>query len=541
MVGFDLWKGGIYNWWIDADHNSECKDADDAVFYELPVPVISTRKAVGVSVNEQTITVPVYTLRTVENARGSFRTEHGDCVSQPFFITLTKIEASDPIAVREAITRGYARLIDPEMRSEMWVPSGSRKSAVSLLQTEQAEEEEPVAEIRLDSSSQERDNSSIMTSVSAEMEEVNTSPVVNTSVADTSPVASSGLLRSPVIQRNASFNSVSDAASIKSSKSGRLVPRGDLFKVMVADASSSEGTSSFSFGKAKDPNVVPFWRGNASSASSSWSSLESRRKAKKNIMGQIASGFKNMVSSTHSLQSEDEPSPPATPVGPPPVVRPGEGIFCEWSIKKFREFFDSSVAEGKADEVVDPAIAKEVAKRKEGRSISLDDCLDEFSKEETLGEDDLWYCPQCKKHQAATKKLEIYQAPDILVICIKRFGSSRRLSDKLDQFVSFPIEGLDLNDRVEERKIARSLELSGDEAAKYGIEPDSEPLVYDLCEYRHPTQTFFMITDHHSTIIENLSRTSAHPRRRRQPLRRHGWWPLYRFLQEQAQWKVVQL
>jgi ubiquitin C-terminal hydrolase len=49
---------------------------------------------------------------------------------------------------------------------------------------------------------------------------------------------------------------------------------------------------------------------------------------------------------------------------------------------------------------------------------------------------------QCKKHQAATKKLEIYKAPDILVICIKRFGSSRRLSDK----VSPDAEGLSLAD-----------------------------------------------------------------------------------------------
>src|SRR5216683_1568474 len=38
------------------------------------------------------------------------------------------------------------------------------------------------------------------------------------------------------------------------------------------------------------------------------------------------------------------------------------------------------------------------------RGISLQDCLDEFTKEEQLGEDDLWYCPQCKKHQQATKK-----------------------------------------------------------------------------------------------------------------------------------------
>ena len=89
---------------------------------------------------------------------------------------------------------------------------------------------------------------------------------------------------------------------------------------------------------------------------------------------------------------------------------------------------------------------------------------------------------KCKKHQAATKKLEIYQAPDILVICLKRFGSSRRLNDKLDHFVSFPMEGLDLSDRIDERKIAQSLHLSEEEAAKYGFQSADEPLIYDLCE-----------------------------------------------------------
>lgn len=89
---------------------------------------------------------------------------------------------------------------------------------------------------------------------------------------------------------------------------------------------------------------------------------------------------------------------------------------------------------------------------------------------------------QCKKHQAATKKLEIYKAPDILVICIKRFGSSRRLSDKLDNMVNFPIEGLDLEERVGERRIAKSMQLNDEECRQYDIEPSSEPLVYDLCE-----------------------------------------------------------
>ena len=93
---------------------------------------------------------------------------------------------------------------------------------------------------------------------------------------------------------------------------------------------------------------------------------------------------------------------------------------------------------------------------------------------------------KCKKHQAATKKLEIYKVPDILVICIKRFGSSRRLSDKLDNLVNFPIDGLDLEERIGERKVAKSLMLSSEDAMEYGIETGSEPMLYDLCEFPAP-------------------------------------------------------
>lgn len=51
--------------------------------------------------------------------------------------------------------------------------------------------------------------------------------------------------------------------------------------------------------------------------------------------------------------------------------------------------------------------------------------------------------------------------------------------------VNFPIEGLDLEERVSERRIAKSLDLSDEECREYGIEPTDEPLVYDLCKSHH--------------------------------------------------------
>jgi ubiquitin carboxyl-terminal hydrolase 4/11/15 len=85
-------------------------------------------------------------------------------------------------------------------------------------------------------------------------------------------------------------------------------------------------------------------------------------------------------------------------------------------------------------------------RRKNG--ITLDDCLNEFGKEEILSEMDTWYCPRCKEHQRASKKFELWKTPDILVMHLKRFSSSQNRRDKLDVFVDFPIEGLDLTSRV---------------------------------------------------------------------------------------------
>ena len=121
--------------------------------------------------------------------------------------------------------------------------------------------------------------------------------------------------------------------------------------------------------------------------------------------------------------------------------------------------------------------AVKAAAAKSQRGISLQDCLDEFMREEELGEDDPWYCPKCKKHQQATKKFDLWSVPDVLVVHLKRFSSSRALRDKIEAFVDFPIEGLDLTEMVQEGKIAMQLQAQG-------VDIDSgdlgETLLYDL-------------------------------------------------------------
>lgn len=62
----------------------------------------------------------------------------------------------------------------------------------------------------------------------------------------------------------------------------------------------------------------------------------------------------------------------------------------------------------------------------------------------------MWFCTKCKEHVQATKTLEIFKVPKILIISLKRFKSSKSKyqmagsGQKLDTVVDFPLEGLDM-------------------------------------------------------------------------------------------------
>ncbi|WZY80903.1 hypothetical protein YC2023_027287 [Brassica napus] len=58
------------------------------------------------------------------------------------------------------------------------------------------------------------------------------------------------------------------------------------------------------------------------------------------------------------------------------------------------------------------------------------------------------YCPGCKEHRQAIKKLDLWRLPEILVIHLKRFSYSRFMKNKLEAFVDFPIDGLDLSSYI---------------------------------------------------------------------------------------------
>ena len=92
--------------------------------------------------------------------------------------------------------------------------------------------------------------------------------------------------------------------------------------------------------------------------------------------------------------------------------------------------------------------------------ITLKKCFKLFSSEEKLKKDDEWYCPRCKKHVLAKKKMELYYTPKILIICFKRFIKHYTYWERNDENIIFPINNLDMKEFI--------------------VGPDKEHSVYDL-------------------------------------------------------------
>lgn len=91
-------------------------------------------------------------------------------------------------------------------------------------------------------------------------------------------------------------------------------------------------------------------------------------------------------------------------------------------------------------------------KKTKGESSSgpnLYDCFEHFRQTEKLEKDNSWYCNRCKDHVEATKKIEVYRVPPVLILCLQRFKShGNYFKEKLEDNISFPLEGLDLSPHV---------------------------------------------------------------------------------------------
>ena len=94
--------------------------------------------------------------------------------------------------------------------------------------------------------------------------------------------------------------------------------------------------------------------------------------------------------------------------------------------------------------------------------ITLEYCFQYFTEKENLEEGNEWYCNKCKKRVKASKQLELFYLPRIMIICLSRFLKKGKFYDytKNNSFVYFPLENLNME--------------------KYVCGPDKEYSKYDL-------------------------------------------------------------
>jgi ubiquitin carboxyl-terminal hydrolase 4/11/15 len=119
-------------------------------------------------------------------------------------------------------------------------------------------------------------------------------------------------------------------------------------------------------------------------------------------------------------------------------VKSSHSIVLEWNTDMVREHAD------RFDQVAVHSSAQHSAPVKaHSESVTtLNDCVDAFISEERLGKNDTWYCSACKQHVMATKKLDLWRCPEVLIVHLKRFSAHR---EKIGRLVDFPLHGLDLS------------------------------------------------------------------------------------------------
>ena len=141
---------------------------------------------------------------------------------------------------------------------------------------------------------------------------------------------------------------------------------------------------------------------------------------------------------------------------------------------------------------------------KESSNVNIADCFEQFELPEQLGEDNAWYCSKCKEHQKATKKMEIYKAPPILVLHFKRFksGTSFYKKGKITQKVDFPIDDLDISKFVINKELPTDYQV---EKIIPNFDPEPSTAETDQTGQTETPQTMNIETDASQNLKENES------------------------------------
>ncbi|XP_055627352.1 ubiquitin carboxyl-terminal hydrolase 31 isoform X2 [Toxorhynchites rutilus septentrionalis] len=124
-------------------------------------------------------------------------------------------------------------------------------------------------------------------------------------------------------------------------------------------------------------------------------------------------------------------------------------------------------------------------------ALTLEQCLEHYTKAETLSAEDAWRCPHCQKYLPVVKTLGLWSLPDIMVIHFKRFRQHQLRGPqaaKLTTLVKFPLNGFDMSPHV-----ARD---SGEDVSTTGLGDNWSP--WRKTSKRHTTHSYHQHNQYHS-------------------------------------------
>ena len=137
-------------------------------------------------------------------------------------------------------------------------------------------------------------------------------------------------------------------------------------------------------------------------------------------------------------------------------------LVMDWNEAALESRFDVEKLESVDSHPSQGLAANSLLGSRNQNGLQLKECLFSFLQEEQLSEQDAWYCPNCKKHQEAYKKFDLWRLPPYLIIHLKRFQQQRWRVEKMDTFVNYPFE-LDISEFVlnDKEKTEAEYELIG--------------------------------------------------------------------------------
>lgn len=87
-------------------------------------------------------------------------------------------------------------------------------------------------------------------------------------------------------------------------------------------------------------------------------------------------------------------------------------------------------------------------------AVTLENCLENFCREEKLCGHNQWFCPRCQTRVDATKKFDLWMLPPILIVHMKRFKHDRHgIRSKINRTIHYPLTKWDLTNSVNSNSV----------------------------------------------------------------------------------------